>query len=186
MNKIIPFVLISALVVIATGFILRNSIQKTNHPEITKNVTTNSTTAKRPMVGQESFGLSVCEEVPKNIIESVIGKIVNETEDKSSSTGTGCSYYTNKAKLEHVLVQVSYLSVDNQKKGQEALGRTITTNNAIPMENFIALQENSQINAIYLIMTPGKYVRIDRTSNTADNEQLISLAKQIAIIINGK
>lgn len=186
MNKLIPFVLIAVVAVAGIGYALRSNKQKTAPPST--NQTTNQTTntkAKRPMTGQDSFGLSVCDEVPKSAIEGIIGKPIEETEDQSSNSSTGCTYYTNKAKLEHILVQVSFLSAENQKKGQEVLDRTITTNTTIPMEHFIAMQENGQINAIYLVMAPNKFVRIDRTANTADNDQLVALAKQVAQIIIG-
>jgi hypothetical protein len=148
--------------------------------------TTTNTKSSRPMMGQESFGIAVCDEVPKSVVEKAIGKTVESTEDKSSNDTTGCTYYTNKAKLEHILIQVSFLSAESQKKGQTVLDRTISTDNTIPMENFIATQENGQINAIYLVMAPNKFVRVDRTANTADNDQLITLAKAVALIITGK
>jgi len=182
MNKIILIVIVVAAIV--TGLVvLRGEPIDNKMGTKTEEKTTESS---RPMDGQESFGLSVCEEVPKNIIEEVIKKTVEETEDHSSNTGTGCKYYTNKAQYEHILVQVSYLSAETQKKGQETLDRSIETRETIPMENFVAIQEDGQINAIYLVMTPNKFVRVDRTPNTADNDQLLELARRVALIITGK
>lgn len=140
---------------------------------------------KREMMGQNSFGLAVCEEVSKDIVSQAIGKPIEETEDYSTGSETGCKYYTNKAKLENALIVVGYLSVENQKKGQEFLGRKLTTNDKIPMEHFIALQEDGvTINAIYLVMAPQKFVRVDRTStNVATNDQMIDLASKVSDII---
>jgi hypothetical protein len=182
-NVLIAAVLSTALV----GFIVFTRVS----PHATGSVDQKNTTgtiagSNRPMMGQDSFGLDVCNEVPKALVEGIMGRPVKETEDRSGSSDTSCLYYTNKEKLEYVLVQVSYLSTENQKIGQETLGRTITTNNAIPMENFIAMQDDGQINAIYLIMAPNKFVRVDRTSNTANDDQLVSLAKKVALIITGK
>ncbi len=140
----------------------------------------------RPMDGPDSFALNVCEEVPQKIIENIIGKVIEKTESFSTNVDTNCKYFTNTDKYEHVLIQVSYLSVENQKKGQEMMDRAITTNESISMEHFIALQDDEQINAIYLVMTPEKFVRIDRTRDTADNEQLLNLAEKVAKIILGK
>ncbi len=137
------------------------------------------------MQGQDSFGLAVCEEVPKTTVERITGKVIERTEDHSSTTDTGCSYFTDKTKQEHILIQVSYLSAENQKQGQQTLGRTITTDASIPMENFIATQENGQINAVYLVMADNKFVRVDRTANTIDNDRLLDLARQITPIITG-
>jgi len=147
--------------------------------------TTENTQGKetRPMMGQDSFGLAVCEEVPKTLVSESIGKDIVETEDWSGSTDTGCKYYTNKEKQQYMLVNVTYLSAENQKKGQESLGRTITTNSIIPIDHFIAMQPDGNINAIYLVMAPEKYSRVDRTDPSVTNDQLLNLAEKVANII---
>lgn len=61
--------------------------------------------------------------------------------------------------------------------------RTITTDAKIPMEHFIAMQPDGMINAIYLVMAPEKYSRIDRTDPSVDNSQLVDLAAKVANII---
>lgn len=139
----------------------------------------------REMMGQNSFGLSVCQEVKKELVSSIVGKPVEETEDYSGSTETGCKYYTNKANIENIIINVAYMKAENQKKGQQALGRTITTNSKIPMDHFIAVQEDgTTINAIYLVMAPEKFVRVDRSSlKVANNDQMIELASKVANII---
>lgn len=178
MKKIILF--LSAILLLAGCKQQPDANQQTGQNSETKSYKVN-----RPMDGQESFGLAVCEEVDKSLVEQVIGKPIEETEDKSGSDGPSCAYYTNKAKLEHILIKVTYLSVENQKKGQEMMERTLETSDKIPMEHFIARQDDGEINAIYLVMTENKYVRVDRTPNTADNDELIELARQVAMIIIG-
>jgi hypothetical protein len=177
-------IVIAAVVLVGAGiwFFAKPSPEEVS-PENSLGSEENSS---RPMEGQDSFGLDVCSEVPSSLVSGVIGKAIVETENPSTSSGTGCMYFTNKDRYEHILIQVSYLSAENQKKGQEMMDRSITTDSTIPMENFLAIQEDGQINAIYLVMTPQKYVRVDRTSNTADNDQLISLARQVAAIIMGE
>jgi hypothetical protein len=139
---------------------------------------------KRQMMGQQSFGLSVCTEVPKVIVARAIGKPVTDLVDFSTSKNTGCKYYTNRKKEEYALITVVYMNAATQKKGQQVLGRNITTNGKIGMDHFIALQEDGTINAIYLVMAPQKFVRIDRSSKkVASNEQIINLAAQVADII---
>lgn len=140
---------------------------------------------KRDMMGQYSFGLAVCEEVKKDLVASVIGKPITETEDYSNNSETGCKYYTNKANFENIIINVSFTAAENQKKGQQALGRSITTNPKIPMDHFIAVQEDgTTINGIYLVMAPQKFVRVDRSSlKVADNDQMIDLASKVADII---
>jgi hypothetical protein len=189
MNKfiIIPFFVL----VVGGGLYLLGTQNKPNNPNPSIQTNSNSTynnpinTKKvtRPIMGEESFGLSICNEVPKSIVSQIMGKEIIETKDFSDNNATGCEYITNKNKLEHILIQVSFLEAENIKKGQEALGRISKTDSRINLEHFISMQENGLINAIYLIMAPKKYVRIDRTSNTMDNEQLITLATKVEKII---
>ncbi len=182
MNKQIIGGLIILIVagVVGAGILFFN---KDNQRELTKLTTIQST---RPMDGPESFALDVCEEVPQKMIEDIIGKAVEKAESFSTNVDTNCKYFTNIDNYEYVLVQVSYLLVENQKSGQEMMDRTIVIDESIPMEHFIALQDDEQINAIYLVMTPEKFVRIDRTRETADNEQLLNLAKKVAKIVLGE
>lgn len=138
---------------------------------------------KRPMMGQFSFGLSVCTEASSDMVSRAIGKPVAETVDFSTSKDTGCKYYTNRKKEEYALISVVYMNAERQKKGQKILGRTITKSGKIGMDHFIALQEDGTINAIYLVMAPEKYIRIDRSSkNVANNDQLTNLASKVAEI----
>ena len=139
--------------------------------------------ANRPMMGQDSFGLSVCAEVPKELVGRIISKRITDITDFSTAKNTGCKYYTNRKKEEYIIISVVYMSTENQKKGQKVLGRSITTSGKIGMEHFIAMQENGMINAIYLVMAPGKYIRIDRSAmNVATNDQLTDLAAKVAQI----
>ena len=73
--------------------------------------------AKRPMMGQDSFGLSVCTEVPNELVARIIGKQVTDITDFSTAKDTGCKYYTNRKKEEYALVSVVYLNAEKQKKG---------------------------------------------------------------------
>ncbi|HXK52542.1 hypothetical protein H6802_00240 [Candidatus Nomurabacteria bacterium] len=181
----------AVLVAVSFGLIVLSKTSQTpkNNTSVTieeQQLGSQKYVAKRPMDGQDSFGLSVCEEVPSELVSDIIGIPIQEVSDSSTSTGTGCTYFTNKARYEHILVQVSYLSADTQKEGHKIAGRSIETDSSIPMEHFIAMQDDGNINAIYLVMTPNKFVRVDRTPNTADNEQLKELARKVAIIILGE
>lgn len=139
--------------------------------------------AKRPMMGQDSFGLSVCTEVPKELVDRIISKRITDITDFSTAENTGCKYYTNRKKEEYIIISVVYMNAENQKKGQKVLGRSITTSGKIGMKHFIAMQENGLINAIYLVMASEKYIRIDRSAkNVATNDQLTDLAAKVAEI----
>ena len=129
---------------------------------------------ERPKTGQDSFGVDVCGELTKEIVGETIGKTIFSIRDFSNSTSTGCEYFIDEQKNKFVTVVVSYLSVENQKKGQEALGRSIANVEDITVEHFVVWQEDGKtINAIYLVMTPDKFVRIDRSSLKAVNDDML-------------
>jgi hypothetical protein len=189
MKRLIPFGIVAIIAVAGAAYVLHSGAQKaTTSPTAQTAQTdskTNTTKAKRPMTGQDSFGLSVCDEVPKSLVERILGKTVEVTEDVAGDSGDGCNYFTDKVKDQTVLVQVSYLSVETQKKGLTDFGRTFAVNNDIPMENFITTDEKGKMESIFLIMTPNKFTSIDYTPGTTDEAHLIELAKEVAKIITG-
>lgn len=84
------------------------------------------------------------------------------------------------------MIRANALSVENQKKGQTTLGRTVTTNAAISMEHFMVMQENGLINEIILVINPQFFVAVDRSSKqAADETEIVALAAQIANHIQG-
>ena len=188
MKRFMPFgIVATAVVVIAgIGYALHANTPKTNMPPTiqTENKPP-ATKAKRPMMGQDSFGLSVCDEVPKSLVEKIIGKTIEVTEDNSIAASTGCTYFVNKTKDLAVLVQVSFLSVDTQKKGLAERDITIAVNNDIPMENFISRTANGVMDSIFLVMAPNKFTSLDSTSGTTDDAHMIELAKEVTKIITG-
>jgi len=187
MKRFLPYGLVAAaVIVVGVGYTLHSNTPKTNPSSTTQTEnTTNVTKAKRPMMGQDSFGLSVCNEVPKSLVERVIGKTIEATEDNSIDASTGCTYFVSKAKDQAVLVQVSFLSVDTQKKGLAERGITIAVNNDIPMENFISRTANGVMDSIFLVMTPNKFTSLDSTPGTTDDTHMIELAKEVTKIITG-
>lgn len=197
MMRIIP-ILIGGLIIIGVVFTLRNSLTSptssvpspavtsgTQTTAPTDNVTKGSVQATRPMMGQESFGLAVCEEVPQALVEKVIGKPIVEVKDHSDNDTTGCTYYTDKDTMEDVVVVVAYLDAENQKKFYESTGKSIKTDPTIGMPHFYVWnEEKGQIGGIFLLMAPKKYVRVERSSLTAlTNDQSLALAKRVAEII---
>lgn len=94
-----------------------------------------------------------------------------------------CTYFTKTEDGitgEYILVQLEYLSVENQKKGHELLGRTAVYDTNIPMQNFVIYQENGLINSILLILNDNKYIRIDRSSSGISEDVLLRTATNIA------
>jgi len=197
MKRIIP-ILIGGLIIVGVVFTLRNTVTQAPAqyptPSISSNtqttaptdtVTKGSVQATRPMMGQESFGLAVCEEVPQTLVEKIIGKPIVEVKDHSDNDTTGCTYYTNKDTMENVVVVVAYLDPENQKKFYESTGKSIKTDPSIGMPHFYVWnEEKGQIGGIFLLMAPKKYVRVERSSITAmTNDESLTLAKRVGEIV---
>jgi hypothetical protein len=73
------------------------------------------------------------------------------------------------------------LTIENQKIGQESMGRTMTADANIPMRNYVAYKEDGNINTIYLVLSDNKFISLDRSSTTAaTNEEMLSFAKKLA------
>jgi hypothetical protein len=167
-NKIailaIGAVVIVAGVVLVAGFLKKGT---TNLPQlINKNA-------------QVSVGTDICAEFPKEWVQSVLGKTIVKTEAFSMNGSNNCQYFIDDTNA--AFIKLENLTITNQKTGQVALGRTIKTDPRIRMENVVAWQPDGLINEIYLVLTPSRYVAIDRTSTKVyDNEGEIAFAIKVA------
>lgn len=169
MNKKILIVIGSLIV--AAAIILPNLFKKNNNNQLSKN---NNNLGKETVIGND-----ICLEFPKEFIATALGKEIIKTQSQDSSTTHVCQYYTDENNF--VTLRLNNLSIENQKKGQIALDRTITTNEQIKMEHFVVLQENGLINGVYLVLNPNLFIAIDRTSAKAASEQeIIAFAAKVA------
>jgi hypothetical protein len=124
-------------------------------------------------------GTDVCAEFPKEWVSTVLKKPIVKTEEHSSTGLNVCQYYVDDNNF--VTLRLNELGFENQKKGQETLGRTLTTNDAIPMTHFVAMQENNLINDIVLEITPNQFIAIDRSSTKAASEtEIVTFAVGVA------
>lgn len=167
------FILIGIVVIVCiVGIFFVNNKKGTSQNNQTQ--TNNSLFGKEFKVGND-----VCGEFPKEWVAEAIGKQIIKTEEHSSSGTYVCQYYTDENNF--ITLRLNNLSVENQKKGQITLGRTITTNPKIKMEHFVVLQDNGLINGIYLVINPNLFIAVDRTSTKAASEdELTSFAIKVA------
>jgi hypothetical protein len=126
----------------------------------------------------------ICGQFTKPFMTGLTGKTIKKIEPSAVSTVLGCVYYTattaDDGKDAYILLVLDYLSVANQKAGQQTLGRTVTTNASIPMDNFVATQENGIINDIYFVFGPEKFLRLGRTSTSAlSDTDMLALAVKL-------
>ena len=126
----------------------------------------------------------ICGQFTQPFMEQLAGRTFKKIEPFSASATFGCSYYTaTKAadgKDVYILLTLDYLNVVRQKAGQQVLGRTVTTNASIPMDNFVATQENGVINSIYFVLGTDKFLSLDRTSTSAlSDADMLALAVKL-------
>jgi hypothetical protein len=124
-------------------------------------------------------GSNICTEFSKEWVAKITDKTIVKTDSIGDSATNVCQYYTDENNF--LTLRLNNLSVENQKKGQQALGRSITTNDKIKMEHFIAVQSNGLINGIYLVINPNQFLAIDRSSSKALSEnEIVNLATNVA------
>jgi len=132
------------------------------------------TSKKEAAVGQD-----ICGEFPKEWVQSVLGKDMIKTEKVEMRGLNVCQYYVDETNF--VTLRLNALSFEDQKKGQQALGRSVTTNKDITLNHFIAVQDDGRINAITLEINTNLFLAVDRSSTKAANEtELVSFAIKVA------
>jgi hypothetical protein len=167
------FIAIGLIVIIAGAVSAIGLLKKTS----TKTSATSIVNSNQE--NKVKLGSDICIEFPKEWVASVIGKNIIKTDSFNMGGSSNCQYFVDDTNA--AFIKLENLSVEKQKTGQKALGRTITTDPRIKMENVIALQENGLINVIYLVLAPSSYVAIDRTSaKVFDNEGEIAFAIKVA------
>lgn len=169
---------VGAAIVFLIFFVTRN-----NKPKST--LTDSQTTQVNYQTQEKSInvGDDVCGEFSKEWVASVVGKTIIKTEKLDSSGTHVCQYYTDDSNF--ITLRLNNLNVENQKKGQIALGRTITTNEKIKMEHFVVMQSENVINEIILVINPNRFIAVDRTSTKAATEdELVNFASQVSNRIN--
>jgi hypothetical protein len=129
-----------------------------------------------------AVGEDICAEFPKEFVESALGKPIIEIK-KFDMKGTHvCNYFIEKTAF--VSIKAENLNVERQKQGNVYLGKTLKTDTRIKMNHFIT-EEKGEINTIYLILSPDKFVALDRNSTKpTDNEGIIKLALFVETRLN--
>ncbi len=121
----------------------------------------------------------VCATFSKEFVTSALGKTIVKTEALNLASTYVCQYYVDDSNF--ITLRLNKLSVENQKKGQTTLGRTISTNEKIKMGHFVVTQENGLINGIYLVINPNLFIAVDRTSTKAATEtEIVDFAAKVA------
>lgn len=170
-----PVILIGTAVItcIIIGIFLFNNKKGTTQNNQTQ--TNNSLFGKKEV----KVGNDICGEFPKEWAASALGKPITKTTSLDTTGTHSCQYYTDENNF--IILRLNNLSVENQKKGQTTLGRTIITNPKIKMEHFVVIQEDGLINGIYLIVNPNLFLTVDRNSaKAASQEEILNFAIKVS------
>lgn len=122
----------------------------------------------------------VCGQFTKEFIQNALGREIVKIAPPDHDTLFNCRYYLDD-KDNYVMLVFEYLSIDNQKKGNEEMGRKVEENESIPMRNLVVTQPDGVINTIYLAFDDMKFISLHRSSESElTNDQLISFMANIA------
>jgi len=139
------------------------------------------TRGNNPILKKEiKLGQDVCTEFPKEWVASTINKSITKTKEFSMEGTYKCTYFVNDDN-NFVTLGFDELNFETQKRGQSELGKTITTNDKIPMNHFVALSSNNLIYDIILEITPDLFFSVDRyPQKLISEDEMINLAVKVA------
>jgi hypothetical protein len=124
----------------------------------------------------------ICGQFTQSFMKNMLGEKITKIEPSQIATLNNCTYFLDDK--ENILLNLEYLSIENQKKGSEALGRKAEKSDQIPMENLVVWQDDNLINTIYLVLSPNKFLSLQPSSkNTIDKDKFLELAANIASAI---
>jgi hypothetical protein len=126
----------------------------------------------------------ICGQFTQAFMENMLGRKITRIEPSNISSVNGCSYYLDGN--EYVMLVLDYLAIENQRTGQEQMGRKVEKNPKIPMDNFVVTEDDGAINDVYFILSPQKFLRLERSSKAAlSNDQIMDLSAQLGAAIKG-
>ncbi len=126
----------------------------------------------------------ICGQFTKEFIENMLGAKITKMEPSKVSSVYACSYYIDNK--EYIMLVLNYLKIENQRIGQEAMGRKMEKNPKIPVDNLITWQEDGAINNVYYILGPEKFLSLERSSKAAlDNDKIINFSVKMGEAIKG-
>lgn len=120
----------------------------------------------------------ICGQFTKEFVENALGQKIAKIETPKIAGSNSCKYYISDK--ENVELVLNYLNIENQKKGQELMGRKMVKESKIPIDNFVCYQEDGIINSIYFILSPGKFISVQRTQKAnLSSDELIDFSAKI-------
>ena len=121
----------------------------------------------------------ICGQFTPEFISAALGMDIVQTKPPEIESLYNCSYYLDDK--QYIILNLEYLSIENQIKGHELMDRTTAQDSTIPMNNLVVYQADGQINSIYLVLSDDKFISINRSSGSnLSSEKLVNFAANIA------
>lgn len=116
----------------------------------------------------------ICGQFTEEFMENMLGQKIEKIEPPKFAGLNNCSYYLSDKG--YLLLNLEYLPIENQKKGNEMAGRRVEKNPQIPKENLVVIQDDI-ISEIYFVLSAQKFLSINpNMKGIIKNEDFINLA----------
>jgi hypothetical protein len=123
----------------------------------------------------------ICGQFTQQFVQNALSKPIVSVEASKNSGLYNCTYFLNSDKKDYVMLVLDYLKIENQKIGQEAMGRRTEVSTQIPMRNMVVWQSDGLLNSIYLVLGDEKFISIQRSSGSVlMTDTLITFAGNLA------
>ncbi len=126
------------------------------------NSSTGSKPTQLPVLTKEiklEPGRPVCDQIPANVVEGILGEKVERIEDLSEEPFGICRYWFKDN--DFLSISTGNFSYDEQKQNRQNLGRQIKTNPAIAVEHFIGMDDNGRVSDVVLKISDNYFLAIE-------------------------
>jgi len=120
----------------------------------------------------------ICGQFTPEFVGAMFGREIVNAGATIEGMSLSCTYYLNDK--DNLVLNLAYLPIENQRKGQEMMDRVVESEASIPMENLVVKQEDGLINSIYLVFSPNKFLSINRSNGkNISEEEILSFASNL-------
>lgn len=121
----------------------------------------------------------ICGQFTPEFVGAMFGREIINAGSTIEGMNSSCSYYLNEK--DNLVLNLSYLTIENQRKGHEMMERKVESDPSIPMENLVVKQEDGLINSIYLVFSPNKFLSINRSNGiNISEDEILNFARNLS------
>jgi len=147
--------------------------------------TDNKSQAKTQKNVMLNFESPLCDQVLSSTVSNEIGKAVTSADKMSNSAETSNACQYNVGDAQFVTIHLNRQNYASYKQNQQAAGNTITTNNKIEYEHYIATQADGVIKNIVIRISDDVTLLVDCSLGAISEDAMINLAARLVGIISG-